>query len=410
MCFQFMNAEHDEVIEFLRKNILFTQFSESQLSLVASIIQVTKFSENELIIKEDLKFDNIYLIKEGQVSVEKKDPQTDQIFKLATLGPGSVIGEIALLDDSPRSASVRALEPTTVYGLSINDLRRLSEDQKKTQADLLDQLDNLRVKIKSLQMPIFPLMLQNIAQGLGKNVRSMNASMIDVMRAQLESLKLRVAMGFTIIAILVNLALYIIATKFISVLTHAASSTTAIDGPLIIFFAIGIVWAMLKSGYPLSFYGFNLDNWRSALFEGLVSAIVLMILTVILKWLLLKFMPHASEAHLFSMIILHPEGYIWALIYLILAPVQEIIVRGALQSSFQAFFVGRHTTLISIIISNLLFSAVHFHISILVGMLVFVPGLLWGWLYHRNKTLLGVSISHQIVGIWALFIVGLFTS
>jgi hypothetical protein len=33
-------------------------------------------------------------------------------------------------------------------------------------------------------------------------------------------------------------------------------------------------------------------------------------------------------------------------------------------------------------------------------LLVFVPGLFWGWLYLRHQTLVGVSVSHLLIGLW----------
>jgi membrane protease YdiL (CAAX protease family) len=94
-------------------------------------------------------------------------------------------------------------------------------------------------------------------------------------------------------------------------------------------------------------------------------------------------------------------------LYLVCVPIQELVVRGALQSTMQEVLVGRYNTFWAIILSNLLFSDVHTYISIGFGLLVFLPGLFWGWLYSRHRNLIGVSVSHIIVGAWAIFVVGL---
>ena len=56
-----------------------------------------------------------FIIRSGKVDiVQERDGKE---IKLATLGPGDVVGEMALLDEFPRSASVRAAEPTTALGI-----------------------------------------------------------------------------------------------------------------------------------------------------------------------------------------------------------------------------------------------------------------------------------------------------
>ena len=37
----------------------------------------------------------------------------------------------------------------------------------------------------------------------------------------------------------------------------------------------------------------------------------------------------------------------------------------------------------------------------------FLPGLFWGWLYARHGTLIGVSVSHILLGLWTVFVVGI---
>ena len=60
------------------------------------------------------------------------------------------------------------------------------------------------------------------------------------------------------------------------------------------------------------------------------------------------------------------------------------------------------------LVSNALFSATNVHMmSGLLGVIVFIPGLFWGWLYARQGNLIGVSISHLFVGWTALFFLNL---
>jgi membrane protease YdiL (CAAX protease family) len=93
-------------------------------------------------------------------------------------------------------------------------------------------------------------------------------------------------------------------------------------------------------------------------------------------------------------------------IYVVLAAVQEFLVRGVLQGSLQEFLTGRHVIWKSILISNLLFSTLHLHLSVSFALMAFLPGLFWGWLYSRHRTLIGVTISHILIGAWIFYFLG----
>ena len=70
------------------------------------------------------------------------------------------------------------------------------------------------------------------------------------------------------------------------------------------------------------------------------------------------------------------------------------------------FLTGKYRVLVSILLSNLLFSATHLHVSVKLALLVFPVGVFWGWLYNRHTTVIGIIVSHIIVGLFALFVVG----
>jgi membrane protease YdiL (CAAX protease family) len=86
--------------------------------------------------------------------------------------------------------------------------------------------------------------------------------------------------------------------------------------------------------------------------------------------------------------------------------VQELIVRGALQSSLEMFLTGPRRVKNAILVSGLLFAALHIHIGFVLALVAFVPGLFWGVLYARKRNLIGVTLSHIAVGVYAFFILG----
>jgi membrane protease YdiL (CAAX protease family) len=54
-----------------------------------------------------------------------------------------------------------------------------------------------------------------------------------------------------------------------------------------------------------------------------------------------------------------------------------------------------------------LFSAAHVFIGFWFCVAAFVPGMFWGWMFAKQRSLLGVIASHIAVGIWMLFVVGI---
>jgi membrane protease YdiL (CAAX protease family) len=98
--------------------------------------------------------------------------------------------------------------------------------------------------------------------------------------------------------------------------------------------------------------------------------------------------------------------FLTCMAYSVFAPVQEFIARGCFQTSFQNFLMGKYRILIAIVISNLMFSMTHLHISIRFAFIAFIPGLFWGWQYARHKNLIGISISHIIIGLSASIFIG----
>lgn len=107
-----MNTE-----ETLAQAPLFSQLSRRDLKRLARGTVSRQFQEGEVIVKEGEQAVSFYLIRSGRAEVVKgADAGSPKV--LATLGPGDFFGEMALLDNYLRSASVRALKDTECLVLS----------------------------------------------------------------------------------------------------------------------------------------------------------------------------------------------------------------------------------------------------------------------------------------------------
>jgi CRP/FNR family cyclic AMP-dependent transcriptional regulator len=91
----------------------------------------------------------------------------------------------------------------------------------------------------------------------------------------------------------------------------------------------------------------------------------------------------------------------------VFAPFQELIYRGGVQGPLSHFLTGRGRSWLAIIGANIIFSAAHLYVSPGLAVMAFLAGLFWGWLYARQRGLIGVSVSHILLGFWAFEVVDL---
>lgn len=110
-------------IQFLKTVPFFNELSNWQLKKVGEIVFERTYEPGEMIFEAGQPGAAIFLIMEGQVSVEIVKDRA--VTNLATLEKGAFFGEMALLDEAPRSASARSLEVTKTLALYRNDLSRL---------------------------------------------------------------------------------------------------------------------------------------------------------------------------------------------------------------------------------------------------------------------------------------------
>lgn len=103
--------------QILKRVPLFSTFSEPQLSAVLAYVQHRRYPRNALIVRAGDETDALYIILSGRVKVLIQDDEGHEVI-LSVMGPHDFFGEMGLLDDQPRSASVEALEPCEMLRLS----------------------------------------------------------------------------------------------------------------------------------------------------------------------------------------------------------------------------------------------------------------------------------------------------
>jgi len=115
---------HASVSTLLLRNVpLFAVLQENQLAVLTSVVSRRSFPRSTTIIAAGDETDSLYLVIAGRLKVMMSDDEGREVI-LTMLGPNEYFGEMGLIDDSTRSASVISLEPCELLVLSKRDFRK----------------------------------------------------------------------------------------------------------------------------------------------------------------------------------------------------------------------------------------------------------------------------------------------
>lgn len=136
--FGFMRGRsHATGTHSLGKAALFSGLRASELNIVEGFLHHRRYLPGEIVFDQDEEGQALYVILSGRVLICRSG-HTDQ--PIADLGPGEFFGELALLDDSPRSAQARAGEQTELAVLFRGDFERLMESHAQLASRIAMQL------------------------------------------------------------------------------------------------------------------------------------------------------------------------------------------------------------------------------------------------------------------------------
>ena len=103
---------------------LFKGLRPGDLRHLAELASVRAYRPGSVIVKQDDTAVAMYCVLSGGVRVQRERPGSAELLTLVELGPGGFFGEMALLDDFPRSATVVATAPTECALISKWDFER----------------------------------------------------------------------------------------------------------------------------------------------------------------------------------------------------------------------------------------------------------------------------------------------
>lgn len=341
--------------------------------------------DSPMIAVEGERADKLYLILEGQVEVLKQELDSQQQFHIRICEPGDFLGEFALFSQQLRTASLKALGPTKLLAFSRETL------------------------LNSRTRPWFGEFALNLAKELSEKLDYTSNITAKVLKKLLEEIKLREQINRFLLYVLSSLSVYTIVVAFVSRNSISQEYVRIIANLMALIIFGFLVQFLRRNKNFLHLFGIRMPtDWKNDLSEALLVTSGLIIALIQIKLLLIQTVPSLAQFPLFHHPLTDlPYDLFMIAVYLLVVPIQELVARGALQSSFNMFFYDETTLrrqIYAILLSNALFAVLHAYLSASFAIITFLPGLVWGVLYARQDSLFGVTVSHMIFGVWGIHI------
>lgn len=126
--------------EFFARVPIFANCTPEEIAAIASVAQESHFEPGQIIVTQGTPGQAFYLVLSGRVEILRDGTS------LGAFGPGDFFGEMSLLDQAPRSATIRAIDPTQCLMMSSWDFKALLERHPSIAVKLLEVLSRrLRV-------------------------------------------------------------------------------------------------------------------------------------------------------------------------------------------------------------------------------------------------------------------------
>jgi len=106
---------------------LFSSCPDEQLRMLAAVVTRKSVARSSTVMASGDTTDSLYIVLSGRLKVLMSDSDGKEVI-LSILGPGEFFGEMGLIDDSPRSASVVAIEPCELLSITKRDFKKCLQE------------------------------------------------------------------------------------------------------------------------------------------------------------------------------------------------------------------------------------------------------------------------------------------
>ena len=131
-----MEEDREANVALLQRVPLFSELSREDLEQISRVAVARNYPRGVRVFHEGDRSDACYIVRSGDLRVTREHPD-GRAIALATLGPGDIFGELAMLDGEARSASVEALSPCELLALPAGDVRRMLQSSSEITVKLV---------------------------------------------------------------------------------------------------------------------------------------------------------------------------------------------------------------------------------------------------------------------------------
>lgn len=129
----------DDSLEFLSSLALFQALSLDEIAILDQYLGLLELAKGDTVFDEGESGEFVCFVVNGELEVLKNTSDGDASL-ITTLGKGQALGEMALIDELPRSATVRARQPSSLTVLSRRDFEEIASQSPEIAIKILKYL------------------------------------------------------------------------------------------------------------------------------------------------------------------------------------------------------------------------------------------------------------------------------
>lgn len=134
--------EQDGLLEILGSLPIFNTLSPAELMELERIVHRRHFAKGEMVIRAWIPPTGLFVVLTGSVNVVRSDGRGEAMV-IGMLGERELLGEFAVIDDSPRSTHIVAAEPSELIGFFRPDLMELIETNPRCGFKILYRMSQI---------------------------------------------------------------------------------------------------------------------------------------------------------------------------------------------------------------------------------------------------------------------------
>lgn len=366
----------------------------AQVDRLAGLWQERRYEPGEHLLREGEPDAFVYVLLEGRAALVKATSLGTEPSRIGELRIGDTFGEVKIVDRQPSSASVVAVTRVTAVAIDL---------------DVFDRHEGLSEARATVW--------RNVGQILAERLRRTSITGADAIQRELTESQARVYAGrFFLFVFCMIAAIQFAFSALVLVPAALRPPNFILSFAGVIGTAIPVWLSLRRSPFSRESYGLTLrGGWTHAL-QALAWTTPVLLLLLLLKLAGMQWAPSLAGRPLLDPGAVFSGGpFRWPLfvvsmaLYGIHAPLQEFVGRAVFQGSLQHFLrVPAGCVDWKVVwMSTLLFASSHVFLGFWFAAATILPGLFWGWMFARQRSLIGVSVSHIAMGWWAFFVVGL---